>query len=216
MDLRRERPGDRQAVRDLHLRAFGDHGRVVAALVDTLRGTITPETGLSLVAEHDGQIAGHVMFTRSLLDAPRRLVDVRVLSPLAVMPPLQKRGIGSALVQRGLATLAELTDRTPRPAASPGPARPTTPDSPHRTQRGSSSDHATIALTRCPLDPVCWKLRQLPSSQVRGHFPVHHPRHHQQPLGGSRLRRETVHQQFSAILRLRRQGANLSDGLGTT
>ncbi|MEU5664667.1 GNAT family N-acetyltransferase [Streptomyces longwoodensis] len=107
MDLREERAGDRQAVRDLHLEAFGDHGLVVADLVDTLRGTLTSEDGLSLVAERDGQVVGHVMFTRSLLDAPRRLVDVQVLSPLAVTPELHQRGIGSALVRHGLEVLAE-------------------------------------------------------------------------------------------------------------
>lgn len=93
-------------MRDIHLRAFGDHGLVVANLVDTLRSTITPADGLSLVAEHDAQIVGHVMFTRSLLDAPRRLVEVQVLSPLAVIPPHHKRGIGSALVRHGLEVLA--------------------------------------------------------------------------------------------------------------
>ncbi|MFF4966367.1 GNAT family N-acetyltransferase [Streptomyces sp. NPDC001037] len=107
MDLREELPSDRQAVRDIHLRAFGDHGLVVADLVDTLRDTTTAGDGLSLVAEHDRQIVGHVMFTRSLLDAPRRLVEVQVLSPLAVAPELHKRGIGSALVRHGLETLAE-------------------------------------------------------------------------------------------------------------
>jgi putative acetyltransferase len=83
MDLREELPGDRESVRAIHRRAFGDHGLVVADLVDTLRETITLTDGLTLVAEHDGHIAGHVMFTRSLLDAPRRLVEVQVLSPLA-------------------------------------------------------------------------------------------------------------------------------------
>ncbi|MEV0147606.1 MULTISPECIES: N-acetyltransferase [unclassified Nonomuraea] len=107
MDLREELPSDRESVRDIHLRAFGDHGLVVADLVDTLRGTITPADGLSLVAELDGQIVGHIMFTRGLLDAPRRLVEVHVLSPLAVMPEHHKRGIGSALVRHGLRTLAE-------------------------------------------------------------------------------------------------------------
>jgi putative acetyltransferase len=112
MNLREELPGDRESVRDVHVRAFGDHGPadhglVVADLVDALRETITPANGLSVVAEHDGQIVGHVMFTRSLLDAPRRLVDVQVLSPLGVMPEHHKRGIGSALVRHGLKALAE-------------------------------------------------------------------------------------------------------------
>jgi putative acetyltransferase len=106
MELREELPGDKESVREIHLRAFGDHGLVVADLVDTLRETITPKDGLSLVAGHNGQIVGHVMFTRSLLDAPRRLVEVHVLSPLAVTPECQKRGIGSALVRKGLNTLA--------------------------------------------------------------------------------------------------------------
>lgn len=107
MDLREELPGDRQSVRDVHLQAFGDHGLVVADLVDALRRTSTPAHGLSLVAELDGQVLGHVMFTRSLLDAPRRLVEVQVLSPLAVLPALHNRGIGSALVRHGLGLLAE-------------------------------------------------------------------------------------------------------------
>jgi putative acetyltransferase len=107
MNLREEQPGDEQAVRDTHRRAFGDHGIVVADLVDTLRGTITTESGLSLVAEHAGQAVGHIMFTRSLLDAPRRLVDVQVLSPLAVAPEHQKQGIGSALIREGLRIMTQ-------------------------------------------------------------------------------------------------------------
>jgi putative acetyltransferase len=107
MRLRDEVPGDRPAVREIHLRAFGDDGTVVADLVETLRGTITSGTGRSLVAEHTGRVVGHVMFTPSLLDAPRRLVEVQVLSPLAVAPEHQQRGIGSALVREGLKTMAE-------------------------------------------------------------------------------------------------------------
>jgi putative acetyltransferase len=107
MDLREERPGDREAVRSVQLQAFGDEGAVVADLVDTLRGGITAGEGLALVAEVDGQVAGHVMFTRSLLDAPRRLVGVQVLSPLGVLPGRQRQGIGSALVRHGLKIMAD-------------------------------------------------------------------------------------------------------------
>ncbi|MCO6004951.1 N-acetyltransferase [Actinoallomurus purpureus] len=107
MTLRIERPGDQEALRDLHRRAFGDHGKAVTALVDALRAAGGPDERLSLVAEHSGQVVGHVMFTRSLLDAPRRLVDVQVLSPLAVRPDRQGRGIGSALVRHGLKIMAE-------------------------------------------------------------------------------------------------------------
>ena len=96
--LRHEQPGDRGAVRRLHEAAFGAHGAVVADLVDDLRG----DRSLSLVAAQDGDVVGHVLFSPALLDAPRRLVEVRTLSPLAVLPPVQRQGIGRALVAAGL------------------------------------------------------------------------------------------------------------------
>jgi putative acetyltransferase len=103
MDLRSERPADHDAVRTVHLRAFGDHGEKVAGLLESLRADPTCR---SLVAERDGMIVGNVMFTRSLLDAPRRLVDVQVLSPLAVLPEHQRTGVGSALIRRGVDILS--------------------------------------------------------------------------------------------------------------
>jgi len=106
MNIREELSHDAAFVRDVHLQAFGDHGRLVADLVDALREAASARDSLSLVAEQDGRVAGHAMFTRSLLDAPRRLVEVQVLSPLAVLPEHHKRGIGSALVRRGLEILA--------------------------------------------------------------------------------------------------------------
>ncbi len=123
MDLRSEQPADHRAVRDLHLAAFGDHGRVVAALVDGLRRDVTAGNGLSLVAAVGEEVVGHVMFTRSLLDAPRRLVGVQVLSPVAVRTELKGQGIGSALIRRGLDVMAA---RVPivflegRPTTTPG------------------------------------------------------------------------------------------------
>lgn len=105
MDVRPEDPSDHSAVRAVHLAAFGDHGPVVAALVDDLRRSVRGDDGLSLVAHDAQEVVGHIMFTRSLLDAPRRLVDVQVLSPLAVRPSHQRRGIGAELVRAGLRTL---------------------------------------------------------------------------------------------------------------
>jgi putative acetyltransferase len=47
------------------------------------------------------------MFTQSLLDAPRRLVPVQVLSPIGVLPAWQRQGIGTAMIRRGLDLLTE-------------------------------------------------------------------------------------------------------------
>lgn len=100
MQIRAEQPRDHAAIREVHSRAFGTSGAQVAALVDALR--IDDPAALGLVAELDGEVVGHVMFSRSLLDAPRRLVAVQVLGPLGVHPDHQRRGIGGALVRRGL------------------------------------------------------------------------------------------------------------------
>ena len=88
------------------MRAFGDQGGRVADLVDSLRALLTSSEGLSLVARVDDQVVGHVMFTRSLLDAPRQLVSVQVLSPLAVAPDHQRQGAGASLVRHGLDVMA--------------------------------------------------------------------------------------------------------------
>jgi putative acetyltransferase len=48
-----------------------------------------------------------VMFSASLLDAPKRLVPVQVLSPIGVVPERQEQGVGTALIRRGLELLSE-------------------------------------------------------------------------------------------------------------
>jgi putative acetyltransferase len=107
MLLRAERSDDHEPVADLHRAAFGEHGRMVADLVPDLRALITADEGLSLVAEEDGEVVGHVMVTPAWLDAPARLVRVQVLSPLGVRPDRQRRGVGTALARRGLQILAD-------------------------------------------------------------------------------------------------------------
>jgi putative acetyltransferase len=105
MQLRAEQPRDHAAVREVHRGAFGASGAGVAALVDALR--IDDPAALGLVAEIAGEVIGHVMFSRGLLDAPSRLVAVQVLSPLGVRPDHQRRGIGGALVRHGLQLLGD-------------------------------------------------------------------------------------------------------------
>lgn len=63
---------------------------------------MTTDTGLSYVAVENGEVVGHILLTPAVLDAPRQLVVVQVLSPLAVLPTFQGSGIGSALVTKGI------------------------------------------------------------------------------------------------------------------
>jgi putative acetyltransferase len=105
-EIRRERAGDRDGVRDVNRAAFVRHPEHVAGLVAALRELITDDRGVSLVAVEGDEIIGHVMFTPSLLDAPQELVTVQVLSPLAVLPAAQRRGVGRTLVRRGVEIVA--------------------------------------------------------------------------------------------------------------
>jgi putative acetyltransferase len=106
--LRPERPRDADGIRDVVVSAFGLP--VVGELVDRLRSSSDWIDGLSFVAERGGRIVGHVLFTRSLLDAPQRLIDVLVLSPVSVMPAEQGRGIGSMLIEHGLEVVRRRTE----------------------------------------------------------------------------------------------------------
>ncbi|WP_053202395.1 GNAT family N-acetyltransferase [Jiangella muralis] len=111
MELRPEEAADHDAVHDVHRQAFGDDGEHVATLTRDLRGLLSPTSGLSLVAVENDKVVGHVLFTRSILDAPERLVDVLVLSPVGVLPAHQRSGVGTALITRGL----ELADEQGAP-----------------------------------------------------------------------------------------------------
>ena len=102
--LRPEQDSDVAEVDALHRTAFGPGGDVVAGLLPELR--VIAST--SLVAEADGRVVGHVACSPSWLDAPRRLVVVQVLSPLAVLPGHQGRGVGAALVDAARQAVVEL------------------------------------------------------------------------------------------------------------
>jgi predicted N-acetyltransferase YhbS len=100
--LRRELPGDQDGVFALHAAAFARPGEAIpqeAVLVQALRaaGDIVPQ--LSIVAEQDGEIVGHVVCSRAIVDGQRSLG----LGPLGVHPDRQRRGVGQALMHAVLA-----------------------------------------------------------------------------------------------------------------
>ncbi|TWH56701.1 putative N-acetyltransferase YhbS [Desulfitobacterium sp. LBE] len=66
-------------------------------LVTALRNSEAFVPGLSLVAEIDGRIAGHIMFTEGKVGQD----TVLVLAPLSVLPEYQQQGIGTALIAEG-------------------------------------------------------------------------------------------------------------------
>ncbi len=80
---------------------FSDNSE--AAALDQLR-----EDGdllLSLIAERDGAIVGHIAF--SPLSIGGQTLDWVALGPISVTPSLQKQGIGTALIAEGLQQMRE-------------------------------------------------------------------------------------------------------------
>lgn len=96
--IRQETDGDRKSVFEVNVRAFPTPAE--ANLVDVLRdgGFVR----VSLVAEINGQIVGHILFSDLPIITPAGTVSALSLAPMAVVPEHQRQGIGSELVRRGL------------------------------------------------------------------------------------------------------------------
>jgi putative acetyltransferase len=99
------RPAEFEATRALSMHAFGDNPQI-GKLLDLLHNSWAWEDELSFVAERDGELVGHVLFTHAFLDTPEEVLDVLLLSPIGVRPDLQGTGIGGDLIRTALAALA--------------------------------------------------------------------------------------------------------------
>jgi putative acetyltransferase len=104
IETRHERPEDQRQVRLVNELAFGrpNEANLVAALRSA--GAVT----LSLVAVRQGEIFGHIMFSPVTVAAPPQGFAGVGLVPMAVLPNIQRQGVGSALVRAGLAELRRM------------------------------------------------------------------------------------------------------------
>jgi putative acetyltransferase len=97
MNIREERPVDAEGIRAVNLAAF--QTSTEADLVDALRHHAAPV--ISLVAEDDANVVGHILFSPVALVGEPRLA-LMGLAPMSVVPTRQRQGIGSSLVIEGL------------------------------------------------------------------------------------------------------------------
>ena len=107
VEIRQEREEDIPGIRDVNRAAFGRG--VEARLVDDLRAG--GYARLSLVAQSDGRLVGHIMLSEALIRTERGEVGALSLRPVAVIPGRQRRGVGSALVRDALDRCARMGDR---------------------------------------------------------------------------------------------------------
>lgn len=100
MLIREERPKDYDEIYSVVKEAFssaehsdGNEHELVNAL--RMGDAYIPE--LSLIAEADGKIVGHIMFTKARIGNN----TVLALAPLSVLPEHQRKGIGALLIAAG-------------------------------------------------------------------------------------------------------------------
>ena len=94
-------------IRQVNEAAFGCADE--ADLIEALR--IERAVLLSAVAESDGQIVGHILFSRMSIDTPTGAIAAAALAPMAVVPHDQRRGIGGRLIRYGLDAMRGLGER---------------------------------------------------------------------------------------------------------
>ncbi len=108
VSIRAERAGDETLIRRVNDAAFG--GPREGGIVDAIRGTDRWVEGGSLVAvDGDARVVGHLLLSEGDLVAAEDTVRrIWMIGPVAVLPPVQRQGIGSALMT---AAIALATDR---------------------------------------------------------------------------------------------------------
>ncbi|NDJ20623.1 GNAT family N-acetyltransferase [Nostoc sp. B(2019)] len=99
MNIRCETLLDYPAIAEVNTLAFGQENE--AKLVEEIRHSDRYISELSLIAEVEGIVVGHILFSYIDLVGEETL-QVLGLAPLAVSPQFQRQGIGSKLVEAGL------------------------------------------------------------------------------------------------------------------
>lgn len=94
--IRSERQEDASGIRRVHLASFKTAAE--ADLVDTIRASRHYRPRFSIVAEVGEAIVGHAMLSHAELVDGVTARPVLVLAPLAVAPPHQERGAGTAMM----------------------------------------------------------------------------------------------------------------------
>jgi putative acetyltransferase len=100
MMIRAETIKDYAAITAVHIAAFGERtGEAMVVMLHRQRAEFDPE--LSLVAEIDGRVVGHVLFSPQTVTLLGQLVQAVNLAPIAVDPDFQQHSSGKQLIAEG-------------------------------------------------------------------------------------------------------------------
>lgn len=104
--IRPEEPGDEAAIRELTEAAFRSAPHSAGTEQDIIDGLRRAgDLSVSLVAEADGQIAGHIAFSPVTISDGSP--DWYGLGPVGVRPESQGRGIGARLIRCGIRAMED-------------------------------------------------------------------------------------------------------------
>lgn len=107
MKFRAAKTEELEQIKAIHQDAFGpQEGPEIVELVELMLHDKTAEPLFSLVAEENGQLLAHVIFSAIKVDSSASL-KAQILAPLAVRSTKQRQGLGKALVEFGLASLKQ-------------------------------------------------------------------------------------------------------------
>lgn len=98
---------DKESMQAVYLSAFSDsESQPIALLAENLLDEVTAPKTLSLVAEVNDSVMGHVAFSPITIE--QKNWQGYILAPLAVKPEFHGQGAGSALIKEGLSHLSSL------------------------------------------------------------------------------------------------------------
>jgi predicted N-acetyltransferase YhbS len=104
--IRHEKSSDYPGIKKVNDLAFGQSNEGI--LIEKLRENSSFIKELSLIAELDGKIIGHILFFPIWIREGQNEYQSLALAPMSVIPEYQKKGIGSQLIFKGLETSRDL------------------------------------------------------------------------------------------------------------
>ncbi|TNE43144.1 MAG: N-acetyltransferase [Deltaproteobacteria bacterium] len=105
MKIRQSQQHEMETLQRIHAEAFGEvEGPVIAKLVHNLLHDDTARSWFSFVAEADGRVVGHIVFSAVTFGGHPEC-QAFILSPLAVLHAFQRQGVGQRLIAYGLGYL---------------------------------------------------------------------------------------------------------------